>query len=130
VDKRAGIGHSALVTARPPTADERAFLDTVLRHSFDGVEALRSQWEHALVEPSCQCGCGSIGFVFNDLIEVMPSTAPSPLPVEGEILDTNGEAVGGIIVLVRDGVLDDVDVHAFGDRPLAFPEIGTIRWVT
>ena len=116
------------MTARPPTDNERAFLDAVLGYSFDGVEALRNQWAHALVEPSCSCGCGSIGFVFDAEFEAAPSTACNPLPVEGEILDASDEAVGGIIVLLRDGVLDDVDVHSFGHEPLAFPPMAAIRW--
>lgn len=116
------------MTARPPTDDERAFLDAVLSHSFEGVEALRTQWAHSLVEPSCDCDCGSIGFVFDADFDATPSTARNPLPIEGEILNASGEAVGAIIVLVRNGVLDDVDVHAFGEQPLAFPGPATIRW--
>lgn len=115
------------MTARPPTTDERAFVDAVLGHSFDGVEALRDQWAHALVEPSCECGCGSIGFVFNADFQPTPSPAPNPLPVEGDVLDADGGVVGGIIVLVREGVLDDIDVHAFGEMPLPFPPMRSVR---
>ena len=116
------------MSIRPPTNNERAFLDTLLCHQFEGVEALRSQWGHTLVESSCGCGCGSIGFVFEADFEPTPSTASNPLPVEAEVVDADGEVVGGIIVLVRDGLLDDVDVHAYGQAPLAFPEPWSIRW--
>lgn len=112
---------------RQPTANERAFLDAVLSYSFDGVEALRDQWAHAQVEPSCECGCGSIGFVFDPDFEPTRSPAKSPLPIEADVLDANGDVVGGVIVLIRDGILDDVDVHAFGDRPLSFPPIALVR---
>jgi hypothetical protein len=99
----------------------------VLGHSFDGVEALRDQWAHALVEPSCECGCGSIGFVFADDFQPTPSSARNPLPVEAEIIDADGHVVGGVIVLVRNGLLDDVDVHAFGEMPLPFPSMTAVR---
>lgn len=121
------IGQSAVVTARAPTTDERAFVDAVLSHPFDGVEALRDQWAHALVEPSCECGCGSIGFVFDRDFQPTRSAARNPLPVEADVLGADGEVVGGVIVLVRDGVLDDIDVHAFGEMPLPFPAMASVR---
>ena len=86
----------------------------MLSHSFDGVEALRDQWAHASLEPSCECGCGSIGFVFDGDFLPAPSSARNPLPVEADVIDADGEVVGGVIVLLREGVLDDIDVHSFG----------------
>lgn len=112
---------------RPPTTDERAFLDAVLALTFDGVEALRDQWAHASVEPSCECGCGSIGFVFDGDFLPTPSSARNPLPVEADVIDADGEVVGGVIVLLREGVLDDIDVHAFGEGPLPFPPMSSVR---
>lgn len=102
-------------------------MDAVLSHSFDGGEALRDQWAHALVEPSCECGCGSIGFVFDGDFQPIRSSARNPLPVEADVLDARGEVVGGVIVLVREGVLDDIDVHAFGEKPLPFPSMASLR---
>lgn len=128
LDGSSHSGHYVLVTARAPTADERSFLDALLAHEFDGVEPLRIQRAHSLVEPSCHCGCGSIGFIFEADFVPSPSTAVNPLPVEGEVIDSHGGVVGGIIVLVRDGLLDDVDVHAYGDEALPFPSPASIRW--
>ena len=31
-------------------------------------------------------------------------------------------------MLLRDGLLDDVDVHAFGERPLPLPARAAVRW--
>jgi hypothetical protein len=45
----ARTGHYALVTGRPATARERAFMDALFDHSFEGVESLRRQWEGAHV---------------------------------------------------------------------------------
>jgi hypothetical protein len=118
------------VEARPATETERKLLDGLLGHSFEGVEALRRQWKHALVRRSCSCGCGSIGFVFDDRSQLEPSTARNPLPVEAEVLDEQGTAVGGVIVLLRDAYLDDVDVHAYGREPLALPTLRAVRWRT
>jgi hypothetical protein len=102
-------------------------MDAVLGHTFDGVEALRDQWTHALVESSCECGCGSLGFVFDPESGLKASVAPNPLPVKGDVLDVDGEVLGGIVVLVRDGMLDDIDVHSYGEKPLPFPPIASVR---
>lgn len=104
-------------------------MTAILSGAFEGAEALRDQWAHALVEPSCECGCGSIGFVFEGGFTPTPSVAPSPLPYEAEILDAGGAVVGGAIILLRDGLLDDVDVHAYGAAPLPFPSRSMLRLV-
>jgi hypothetical protein len=117
------------VTARPPTHDEREVIDAVLAHDFEGADALRHQWAHALVEPSCKCGCGSIGFVFDGTVpQERRSVAPSPLPTDGDVLGEDGELIGGLLVLVRDGVLYDVDVYSFTDGPILFPPLARVRW--
>lgn len=123
-------GHAVSVATRQPTESERAFLDAVLAHSFDGVEALRQQWTHATVHSSCNCGCGSLGFTFDDQTELEPSPAPSPLPVHVDVVDEDGEIVGGIVVLLRDGFLDDVDVYSVADDPITFPPPEALRWLT
>lgn len=43
----------------------------------------------SLVEPNCNCGCGSIRFVFEADFDPIPSTAWSPLLVEAEVIDSN-----------------------------------------
>lgn len=116
------------MTGRPPTEREQRFMDALLGHSFDGVESLRRQWEGALVESSCMCGCGSIGFVFGGSSAVAPGGARHPVPVEADIVDERDEIVGGVLVFVRDGVLDDIDVYSVMEDPQPFPDLASIRW--
>lgn len=103
-------------------------MDALLGQCFDGVESLRRQWERALVESSCECGCGSIAFVFVEPPPCAPDATRHRVPVEAEIVDERDEIVGGVIVFVRDGVLDDVDVYSVVEEPQPFPDLASIRW--
>jgi len=105
-------------------------LTELLGHDFDGAEPLREQWRVAKVTSSCDCGCGSLGFEFGaDLRASLPtSEATSPLPIEGDLVDDGGVIVGGLIVLLRDGWLDDVDVHSYLDGAMPFPAPAAVRW--
>lgn len=111
------------------TPAERAVLDELLGRDFAGAAELRLQLADAMVEPSCKCGCGSIGFVFSDESAVPRSTAPNPVPVTATILAGDGTEVGGLVVLLRDGLLDDADVYSFFD-PLPWPDSTRLRWDT
>lgn len=115
------------MVAREMTAAERAVLDELLSRDFVGAAELRRQLAAAMVEPSCECGCGSIGFVFQSDSDVPRSAATNPLPVDVTILANDGSEVGGLVVLLRDGLLDDADVYSFFD-PLPWPDLSRIRW--
>ncbi|MFN8019929.1 MAG: hypothetical protein U0Q03_00240 [Acidimicrobiales bacterium] len=102
-------------------------MDELLSRDFVGAAELRRQLAIAMVESSCKCGCGSIGFVFaNDSI-VPRSPSTNPVPVTVTILAEDGSEAGGLVVLLRDGLLDDADVYSFFD-PLPWPDVSCLRW--
>lgn len=109
------------------TTEERAVLDELLSRDFCGAAELRLQLARAMVEPSCKCGCGSIGFVFSEGSAVPRSAAPNPVPVTVTILADDGSEAGGLVVLLRDGLLRDADVYSFFD-PLPWPDPLRLRW--
>lgn len=115
------------MAARQMTTEERAVLTEMLSRDFVGAAELRRQLAIARVESSCMCGCGSIGFVFADDIAVPRSAAANPVPVNVTIVADDGSEVGGLVVLLRDGLLDDADVYSFFD-PLPWPEPACLRW--
>jgi len=43
------------------------------------------------------------------------------------VIDSNGEDVGGLILFVRAGLLDDLEVYSFGPDPLALPDPNLLR---
>jgi hypothetical protein len=126
------------VAPRPLTDVEEQLLWSLLAHDVEGGDDLRAQLKHALVESSCECGCGSIGFVPAEPIEaillakedeidrdLMPPA--TPLPVVGEVLDDDGSVVGGVLAFVRNGRLVDIEVFSLGD-PLPLPDVAHVRW--
>lgn len=114
--------------ARPLTSAERRLLDALLAHDFPGVEQLRLQAHHITAYPSCKCGCGSIGFEHPDGVRPGPSgLGPLETPLNPIVVDSNGEDVGGLILFVRAGLLDDLEVYSFGPDPLALPDPTLIR---
>ncbi len=115
------------MAAREMTAAERAVLDELLSRDFVGAAELRRQLAIAMVESSCKCGCGSIGFVFANDSAVPRSASTNPVPVTVTILAEDGSEAGGLVVLLRDGLLDDADVYSFFD-PLPWPDVSCLRW--
>ena len=110
---------------RETTASEAALLAAAVSGDWEGASELRSQLPGLLARPGCSCGCGSI--------ELRPrqgspaSTAPSPAPREGIVLGAAGEVVGGLLLLLRNGLLQSLEVYSYGD-PLPMPAPGRVRW--
>jgi hypothetical protein len=115
------------VSGRPATSDEVRLLSALLAHDVEGAVPLREQLSVAKIVSSCGCGCGSIGFVFDDHTPA-PSSTATLFPVEGEILDDRGNVVGGLLLFVVDGRLHDVDVYSYDGDPLPLPDAQRVRW--
>jgi hypothetical protein len=111
----------------PLTTNERQLLDGFLAHDFPGVHALRVQVRAVSAKSGCTCGCGTI-----DLIpegdDFPHSESASPVPVEGRVLNMDGEDVGGLLLFLRGGMLASLEVYPFGE-PLSLPAIDNVSWV-
>ena len=105
--------------------DERGLLDGFLAHDFPGVEELREQALHVLARKGCQCGCGTIELVPDGT--ALPSAAPSPVPVDATIAGASGDEVGGLILFVRHGMLQSLEVFSHSE-PLPLPSLEKVTW--
>lgn len=111
----------------PLTDDERALLDALLSHDFAGVNELRKQAPNVLAKKGCACGCGTVTFVA--CAGSMPrSEAVSPVPVEGVLKDADGNAVGGLMLFVEDGMLGSLEIYSYGSGPLPLPLVEQVTW--
>jgi hypothetical protein len=102
------------MSLRSLTPEERALLDFLLQPAFVGRDELAAQ--AATVKTSgrsCTCGCPSFWLV--------PDTNLPPAPiVESPPVDAHGTPGGkdiGVMLMVRDGYLYDVEIYDFDDKP-------------
>ena len=104
-----------LTDARPLSANEQALVDAMLSPEFPGVEGLREQAKSLLARPGCTCGCGTIDL----LPQGSPprSAATSPAPSEGRVRNAAGDEVGGLLLFIRHGLLESLEVYSY-DEPL------------
>jgi hypothetical protein len=105
---------------------ERALLDDLLAHDFAGVEPLREQARNVLATRGCECGCGTINLTPQDQ-DAPRSTSSSPAEAEGRVLGADGEAIGGLLLFLKDGLLSSLEVYSY-DEPLPLPEPRRVIW--
>ncbi len=65
------------------------------------------------------CGSGTIELIPRG-DDLPRSDAGSPVPVEAQVLDAQGNEVGGLLLFVRDALLDSLEVYSH-DEPLPLP---------
>lgn len=75
----------------------------------------------------CTCGCGSLGLRFRETGIERASTG-TMYPVDGHILDQDGEATSGLILWLADGLLASIEVYGFDDRGSQLPTPGEVTW--
>jgi hypothetical protein len=105
----------------PLTTNERELLDGFLAHDFPGVQALRVQVRAVSARNGCTCGCGTIDLIL-EVADFPHSESATPVPVEGRVLDMDGEDVGGLLLFLRGGMLASLEVDSVGE-PLSLPAV-------
>ncbi len=117
------IGHYAPVEGRPINEHEVTLAAAFLAPPLDGFKELRVQIPSATVVPGCACGCGTIDFIFDEFSVDLPrSTATNPIPWSPDIVDDDGNVIGSLILFLRNGLLQSLEVVSYGD-PLPLPEV-------
>ena len=115
-------------SARPVSGEESRLLDDLLAHDFRGVAPLRVQARTVLAAKGCECGCGTVDLVPQGS-DLPRSDADSPVPVEGSVLNLDGEEIGGLLLFIRDGLLATFEIFSY-DKPMAMPRPDMVRWAT
>jgi hypothetical protein len=110
----------------PSSDDGRALLDALLEHDFPGVRELREQAQHVTAKRGGECGCGTIDLV-PDGTPVPRSDAANPVPVDELVNSPDGAEAGGLILFVRDGILQSLEIYSHGE-PLPLPRLEQVTW--
>jgi hypothetical protein len=82
-----------------------------LRHAdFPGRDELVAQVESATVVGYCPCRCATVA------LQVSPDAPRAigslrPMPNEADVVDENGDVIGGIIVFTKDGCLSALEIY-------------------
>lgn len=112
---------------RPLHDNERVLVTALLDGAPEVGSDLRLHLDSVGVRSDCSCGCGSLIFVYPDATTAeVDMTPPHLFPVEAALLDEKGDPAGGVLLFVRDGRLDNLDVYSVGDEPLQLPDAD--RW--
>jgi len=56
------------------------------------------------------------------------SDESNPVPAEGQVFDSAGNGLGGLLLFLQDGFLASLEVYS-NDEPLPLPALETVRWV-
>lgn len=119
--------HAERMNGRLLNDNERALVTALLDGEPEAGRDLRLHLNSVRVRSGCNCGCGSLDFVYPDATTAeVDLTPPHLFPVEAAVLDEKGDPAGGVLLFVRDGRLDNLDVYSVGDEPLQLPDAD--RW--
>jgi hypothetical protein len=107
--------------------EERETLLALLSHAeFEGRDALVEQVDAARVDAYCPCGCATVGFTVD---RSAPSAGKTyrPIPNEAEVVDDDGESIGGVIVFVEHGYLSSLEIFWYDEPINPFPPVDRLR---
>lgn len=109
---------------RELTDHERRLMRWMLEHGSPEAAAFLPQLDEAEVTPwKCPCGCASISFQIRGRPQAPPGVHPIADFVFGE-----GDALSGIFVYEKDGILSGLEVYGLpGDAPTTLPQSEELR---
>jgi hypothetical protein len=107
---------------RDLTDQERAILDWILGHDWEGVEQVRDLLRDTHATGTCSCGCGSLGLTG----KVLPAKlrSPSPVPAEG-LTHVDGQPANVLLFVEDDGGY--LEFVWFAERADRLPTVEELR---
>ncbi|MFD9789527.1 hypothetical protein ACFWXK_01095 [Streptomyces sp. NPDC059070] len=89
--------------------------DTPLHH------ALRAQIPHLQVMGRCSCSCATLDLGLDEtLVAAAPVT--DTIVADTEVLDADGQEIGGVLVFAHGGYLSYLEIYTWLDEPITrFP---------
>jgi hypothetical protein len=98
-------------------------LDFLLSADFEGAAQLREQARTAVVTGLCPCGCPTFN-VAVDHARCAPAKVIEPIPVEAASTGPFDESPLQLLLFVKEGWLESVELVWYGDQALQeFPPV-------
>jgi hypothetical protein len=117
------------VERRPLSATELGILDLLLEQDFQGAGQLRAQLPHAQVVGRCSCGCATVDLEVDRSLCNPALGRGAPILSEATVLDDGGATRGGVIVFLRDGYLNLLEIYSYFEPIAEWPTAAHLQLI-
>jgi hypothetical protein len=107
-------------------AERDALLALLDQEDFPGRDDLVAQFRSARVVGYCGCGCATVHLAVDGDGPRAQQTR-GPIPAEATVLDSDGEAIGGVLVFLDEGCLSLLEIYSHDDPISPFPPRKQLR---
>ncbi|WP_438297583.1 hypothetical protein [Streptomyces sp. HUAS TT7] len=123
-----GQDMEASTTGDRVPAEAVELLEALLKSDDPVHRALRAQIPHLWVTGHCTCSCASIDLGLDEALTPAARIADDPVVAEAEVVDADGQAIGGVLVLAHAGYLSCLETYTWLDEQITqFPSPDRLR---
>ncbi|MFI6689218.1 hypothetical protein [Streptomyces sp. NPDC050485] len=103
-------------------------LEALLKGDDPVHRALRAQIPHLRVAGHCTCSCASIDLGLDETLTPAALIADDPVVAEAEVVDADGQPIGGVLVFAHAGYLSYLETYTWLDEQITqFPSPDRLR---
>ncbi len=109
-------------------AEAVELLEALLKNDDLVHGALRAQIPHLRVTGHCPCSCASVDLSLDGALVPAALIAGDPVVAEAEVVDTQGQPIGGVLVFAHAGYLSYLETYTWLDEQITqFPSQDRLR---
>ncbi|MEU3372764.1 hypothetical protein ACFYM2_02010 [Streptomyces sp. NPDC006711] len=109
-------------------AEAVELLEALLKRDDPVHRALRAQIPHLRVTGHCTCSCATIYLGLDEVLAPAALVTDGPVVAEAEVVDADGQPVGGLLVFAHAGYLSCLEIYTWLDEQITrFPSPGRLR---
>lgn len=109
-------------------AEAVRLLEALLKSDNPVHRVLRAQIPYLRVTGRCACSCASIELGLDETLVHAAPVADSPVVAESEVLDADGQPIGGVLVFAHAGYLSYLETYTWLDEQITqFPSPDRLR---
>ncbi|MEU9100848.1 hypothetical protein [Streptomyces sp. NPDC048361] len=110
------------------SAEAIELLEALLTGDDPVHRGLRAQIPHLRVTGHCTCSCASIDLGLDEALTPAAPVAGGPVVAEAEVVDADGQPIGGLLVFAHAGYLSRLETYTWLDQQITrFPAPDRLR---